>query len=128
MFSMQCYAVVFLISCIVRGEHRSDFLSKRTKILEVEEVMKIGGKLDLSPAEQKVNDTLMATKVKEIMKARLQNDSVPPGQHFFKAKTAIDRSEVFQFIKRVPKGKTRHQYSFRWSVLFSCIVDLKMKL
>ena len=96
---------MFLISYVVVAEDEKSFMNKRSKVLEIENLMKMGGTLDLSLDEQKVNKSLMTTKQKEISTARLENDSFPPAQHFFKAKPAIDKSQVFQFIKQMPKGK-----------------------
>ena len=105
MFSSHRYVAIFLISYVVAAEDKNSFMNERTRVFEKENLMKMGGKLDLSLAEQKVNKSLMTTKQKEISAARLKNDSIPPAQHFFKAKTAIDESQVFQFIRHMPKGK-----------------------
>ena len=105
MFSSQHYVAMFLISYVVAAEDKYSFMNKRSKVLETENLMKMGGMLDLSPEEQKVNKSLMTTKQEEISTARLKNDSIPPAQHFFKAKAAIDESQVFQFIRHMPKGE-----------------------
>jgi len=67
--------------------------------------MRIGGKMRLSDAELRVNDTLMKLKAKELDVARTTTTNFPPAVHFFRAKSLIDKSEVFNMIKNMPKGK-----------------------
>ena len=51
-----------------------------------------------------VNQTLMAMKEAEY-KAGIQQKPFPPAMHFFHAKPLIDKSDVFDVIKMMPKGQ-----------------------
>lgn len=104
MFSPYYFVFLLYIACVTIAEDKTDFMKKRNEALGIEKRMKLGGNLELNMKEQKVNQLLMTTKQKELITARQLNDSIPPAQHFFTAKVAIDRSQVFKFIKDVPKG------------------------
>ena len=76
--------------------------------------MRIGGKIKLSDAEVKVNDTLMKLKIKELDVARTNTTDFPPAVHFFRAKALIDKSEVFNVIRNIPKGKCTQYTMYTW--------------
>ncbi|XP_078680475.1 adenosine deaminase 2-like [Branchiostoma floridae x Branchiostoma belcheri] len=91
----------------VKAETKSDFLSARANLLSLEHGLKTGGDLALDDAEEAVNKVLMALKVQELDSA-LGSGSFPPSQHFFHAKSAIEQSQVFKFIRKMPKGAALH--------------------
>eukprot|EP00058_Branchiostoma_floridae_P011142 XP_002596630.1 hypothetical protein BRAFLDRAFT_219059 [Branchiostoma floridae] len=91
----------------VKAETKSDFLNARANLLSLEHGLKTGGDLALDDVEQAVNKVLMALKVKELDTA-LGSGSFPPSTHFFHAKSAIEQSKVFQFIRKMPKGAALH--------------------
>lgn len=99
--------LVVVLFGITACEDKNAFIKKRTKALQTEKLMKLGGFLHLDVGEKRVNETLMKMKFQEIYKARQANDSIPPAQHFFTAKAAIDRSSVFRFIRKMPKGESK---------------------
>ena len=85
--------------------NKDDYFTLRNNMLDEEFHMRIGGKVRLSDAELQVNDILMKLKAKELDVARTNTTDFPPAVHFFHAKPMIDRSEVFNMIRNMPKGK-----------------------
>ena len=83
---------------------KDEYLKLRNNVLRKEYQMRIGGKVRLSDAELRVNDTLMKLKAKELDVARTNTTNFPPAVHFFRAKPLIDKSEVFNMIRNMPKG------------------------
>ena len=76
----------------------------REELLDKEYQMRIGGTVNLSDAELRVNTILMNFKRKELEIARRNITNFPPAVHFFRAKELIDKSEVFRIIRSMPKG------------------------
>lgn len=97
-------------------------------MIKAEDRLMLGGKLTLNSKELKVDSLLRKIKDKEvkthlnlyILKCILKTlyiiyqqfsegfDSpgiYPPANHFFNSKSLIDESKVFNFIKKMPKGK-----------------------
>jgi len=99
--------VLFAVSYCVNmfKINKDEYLSLRNNILHKEYEMRTGGKIKLSDAERRVNDTLMKLKAKELDIARTNTTNFPPAVHFFRAKALIDKSEVFNIIRNMPKGK-----------------------
>jgi len=85
--------------------NKDEYLSLRNDILHKEYEMRTGGKIRLSDAECRVNNILMKLKAKELDIARTNITNFPPAVHFFRAKALIDKSEVFNIIRVMPKGK-----------------------
>ena len=104
MIFLYCNVLLLSILCVTVAEDKSEYMKKRYEALGIEKRMKLGGNIKLNSEEKKANKILMNTKNKELTVARQLNDSIPPAQHFFQAKAAIDKSQVFKIIKRVPKG------------------------
>ena len=71
----------------------------------MENSSKTGYKIKLSADEVKVNGYLMQLKQKEYDIGRAPNGIFPPKLHFFHAKNYIDKSPVFDVIKKMPKGE-----------------------
>ncbi|XP_072033342.1 adenosine deaminase 2-like [Amphiura filiformis] len=84
-----------------------DYLASRAKLLDMEKMQRLGGKIVLTAKEQKVNETLMAMKEKEFQ-AGLDAKPFSAAMHFMLAKPHIDKSEVFDIIKMMPKGAALH--------------------
>ena len=49
----------------------------------------------------------MKMKLEEIAEGR-RTGYYPPAVHFFKSKEVIENSDVFKFLKKLPKGIKRH--------------------
>ena len=87
---------------------RDEYLEIREKLLGKEYQMQIGGRMNLSDAELRVNALLMDFKRKELEIARRNVSNFPPAVHFFRAKELIDESEVFKIIRSIPKGRRNY--------------------
>ena len=90
--------------------NKGDYLTLRNNMLDMEFQMRIGGRVKLSDAELRVNNMLMKLKAKELDVARQNTTNFPPAMHFFRAKPMIDKSEVFNMIRNMPKGKHMHMH------------------
>lgn len=58
----------------------------------------------LKEEEELANSKLMLLKRAEMMEAK-RTQTFPPSMHFFQAKNLIEKSEVFNILKKMPKGK-----------------------
>lgn len=58
----------------------------------------------LKKEEELANKRLMALKKAE-MKQFMKTQTFPPSMHFFQAKNLIEKSEVFNILKKMPKGR-----------------------
>ncbi|XP_022108665.1 adenosine deaminase 2-like isoform X3 [Acanthaster planci] len=101
-----------LICCLSAMTYSSQeslqtFLVKRRAVLQKEGNQRTGGNLSLSAKEFRVNEYLMTEKDKEYA-AALHGAPFPPAQHFFQSKDWIEKSQVFQLIKLLPKGAALH--------------------
>ncbi|XP_060758822.1 adenosine deaminase 2-A-like isoform X1 [Neoarius graeffei] len=76
---------------------------QRKLLLQEEASRQIGGRVELSAAEHRLDSLLRKLKEREIMAPYF-----PPAMHFFKAKPYIQRSPVFKILKKMPKGAILH--------------------
>ena len=84
--------------------NKDEYLKLRNNMLDKEYQMRTGGNMKLTDAELCVNATLMSFKAKELEVGRGNVTDFPPAVHFFRAKSLIDKSEVFKMIRSIPKG------------------------
>lgn len=89
---------------------------QRDLMLKQEMSQQVGGRVELTPAEQKLDSLLHKMKVKE-----MSVSPFPPAKHFFKVRHVIQKSPVFKLLQKMPKGKTFPKLSF-WSFL-SLLLD-----
>lgn len=75
----------------------------RNRLLMREKMMRIGGQLVLEQEEELANQRLGALKEAEMQEA-LRAGSIPASMHFFQAKSLIEKSAVFDILKKMPKG------------------------
>ncbi|KAK3102124.1 hypothetical protein FSP39_009001 [Pinctada imbricata] len=87
---------------------RDTYLRQREALLQADENMRIGNKIVLDENERRANTILMHYKTLEINKSRASDTPFPPSIHFFQAKPLIEKSKVFQIIKKMPKGGALH--------------------
>lgn len=66
--------------------------------------MAVGGNIVLNSKEDMVNNILMTKKRAEINNSLYNGIPFPPNLHFFHARSLIEKSDVFQIIKMMPKG------------------------
>lgn len=85
------------------------YLVERTKFLSEESQRFLGSRLPLSAQEERVNEQLMEWKRREYNVAEAD---FPPAHSFFLMKPRIEKSRVFQFIQRMPKGAVLHLHDF----------------
>ncbi|XP_060162628.1 adenosine deaminase 2 isoform X1 [Globicephala melas] len=83
----------------------------RNRLLMREKMMRIGGQLVLKQEEELANQRLGALKEAEMQEA-LRAGSIPASMHFFQAKSLIEESEVFNILKKMPKGAALHVHDF----------------
>lgn len=76
----------------------------RNQLLTREKMMRVGGQLVLTWEEELANQRLRALKEAEMHEA-LSTGNILPSMHFFQAKSLIEKSEVFNILKKMPKGK-----------------------
>ena len=76
----------------------------RNQLLTREKMMRVGGQLVLTQEEELANQRLRALKEAEMHKA-LSTGSILPSMHFFQAKNLIENSDVFNILKKMPKGR-----------------------
>ncbi|XP_060758831.1 adenosine deaminase 2-A-like isoform X1 [Neoarius graeffei] len=79
---------------------------QRELLLQEEASRQIGGRVELSAAERRLDSLLHKLKEREIMAP-----CFPPAMHFFKAKPYIQMSPVFKILKKMPKGAILHVHS-----------------
>ncbi|XP_023047860.1 adenosine deaminase 2 isoform X2 [Piliocolobus tephrosceles] len=70
-------------------------------------MMRLGGPLVLNTKEEQANERLMMLKIAE-MKEAMKTLIFPPSMHFFQAKHLIERSQVFNILRMMPKGAALH--------------------
>ncbi len=101
--SIFIFCFVFISILHVDCLDLNDVLKEREKILADEEKRFLGGTLTLNSAEQLANSVLMKAKTEEYDSAFVSADFAP-AHHFFQAKPTMLRSQVYQFIRSMPKG------------------------
>lgn len=65
----------------------------------------------MSEKELKANEIFMEYKIKELDRGFENEEKNAAALHFFKAKPLIDKSKVFQFLHRMPKGAVLHLHN-----------------
>ena len=93
---------------IINAEDKETYLEKRRTLLQEEWAMTTGGGVVLNEDELKVNTFLMNLKAAEVNEAAKPDGYFPPAHNFMAAKSKIEESDVFKFIRKMPKG----QFSF----------------
>ncbi|XP_044570074.1 adenosine deaminase 2 isoform X3 [Drosophila ananassae] len=81
---------------------------EREKLLEDEENLRTGAEFNITDKEKDVNKIFMNLKEKELDRGFSHEDQNPAALHFFKAKSLIEKGDVFPFLKKMPKGALLH--------------------
>ena len=84
---------------------RDSYLRARNDILLEERNQRIGHDVILNQNEERVNGILMKFKELEINRSRTHGEPFPPSVNFLVGKPLVEKSQVFQIIKSMPKGK-----------------------
>ncbi|XP_013397015.1 adenosine deaminase 2 isoform X2 [Lingula anatina] len=79
------------------------YLQQRAKLLLTEHSMRTGGKIELTDKEKTVNTVLMNHKSEEIRHGK-KTGFYPAALHFFYSKAYIEDSEIYDIVRRMPKG------------------------
>ena len=81
----------------------NEFIAQRETFLAGETARILGAGLTLNANEELINTVLMDAKNREFDLALASLDFTP-AVHFFQSKPSMLQSEVFQFIREMPKG------------------------
>ncbi|XP_043236376.1 adenosine deaminase 2-like [Amphibalanus amphitrite] len=84
-------------------DNLSDYWSSRSKLLTADQLLETGGTVVLHGAEQQVNDLLTVFKREEYKETPFE-----AGRHFMNAREDIEKSNVFELIRMMPKGSMLH--------------------
>ncbi|KAF5290657.1 hypothetical protein FQR65_LT01947 [Abscondita terminalis] len=87
---------------------RADFWTDRNNFIKKEENEMLGSLVNLTEKESKVNQILMNFKYIEYDEGFLNPGTFAPSQHFFQARPLIEKSDVYKFLRKVPKGAALH--------------------
>lgn len=82
----------------------------RWKLLTSEDRVYFGHDMALTPEERKLNEILMKAKDEEIHEGFLAPINFTGARHFFKVLDRINKSKVFQLIRKMPKGGVLHAH------------------
>ncbi|GJQ76376.1 hypothetical protein Trydic_g2094 [Trypoxylus dichotomus] len=121
----------------VSADYRQCYHHKRAIIVDKEHQHSLGGDIILTAAESRCNEKLLKAKYKE-----LQDKSYQPWQkNFMHVRKDIEKSRVFQFIRKLPKGASLHSHlyasaSYRYVTndllhrkhIYVCNIDGRTKL
>lgn len=86
----------------------------RDLMLKQELSQQVGGRVELTSAEQLLDSLLHQLKVKE-----MAISPFPPAKHFFKVRHVIQKSPVFKLLQKMPKGKKSQGFSGHSHLSFS---------
>ncbi|RXG58807.1 Adenosine deaminase CECR1-A [Armadillidium vulgare] len=101
------YATIFFEVESYRIPSNESYWREREALVEEDLDMMLGYDLNLTSDEEKVNDILMTLKDEEMNKGFETLDFLAAKQ-FVQSKESIDKSPVFQFIQKMPKGAILH--------------------
>ncbi|XP_062860935.1 adenosine deaminase 2-A [Trichomycterus rosablanca] len=79
---------------------------QRERMLQLEASERVGGRVELTAAERRLDSLLLKLKEQE-----MQAQHFLPAMHFFRAKPYIEKSNVFKLLKKMPKGGILHIHS-----------------
>ncbi|EDV42743.1 uncharacterized protein Dana_GF16877 [Drosophila ananassae] len=106
------FLILVLISfLLIQARTSINYDEARRALLTAEENLLTGGHTYLSEKEIKANEIFMQYKIKELDRGFENEEENAAALHFFKAKPLIDKSKVFQFLHRMPKGAVLHLHN-----------------
>lgn len=82
----------------------------RNAFFNYEESRALGNDLELSSRELQANGTIMEAKLTEYKEGLITPYLFKPSQHIFNVLAAIDKTALFQILKRMPKGAVLHAH------------------
>lgn len=81
------------------------YKQRRDILLGRDKATHLGSDVILDPNEKIVNEQLMENKKKEMARYLLGEEIFPPSVSFTEVKRNIEKSKVYQFIRKMPKGR-----------------------
>ncbi|XP_057325715.1 adenosine deaminase 2-like [Microplitis mediator] len=102
--------VQLIISIITAECNDQDYWTKRAALITEEEKNSLGGNLSLDPKERLANDLLLTLKRKEIDDAFEGRAKFFPAKNFIEVRNEINKSKLFDIIKKMPKGAVLHAH------------------
>ncbi|XP_055900700.1 adenosine deaminase AGSA-like isoform X1 [Biomphalaria glabrata] len=125
-------AIILLVSVVsskpalnvVRRDAEPDtsgHMNLRAQLIEEEMKLRLGGNLVLNEQEQMVNRLLLKEKRAIIERSRLNKTTYYPALSFYKSKKFVESTNIYQIIKKMPKGAALHLHdlaitSLNWVV------------
>ncbi|XP_034480482.1 adenosine deaminase 2 [Drosophila innubila] len=82
----------------------------RNAFMNYEGSRALGSDLELTSRELQANETIMKAKLTEISEGEITPHLFKPSQHIFNVLDAINKTELFQIVKRMPKGAVLHAH------------------
>ncbi|XP_017084644.2 adenosine deaminase 2 [Drosophila eugracilis] len=117
------FCIVFLVLHLqIQAQTTLSYEQARQAVLLAEEELMTGGHTYLNSQEAKVDDIFMEYKLGELSQGFRNAEQNAAALHFFKAKPLIDRSGVFRFLQKMPKGAVLHLHNTA-SVSSKWVVD-----
>ena len=93
------------------------YQKQRQELLISESLKRLGGEIVLTPAEQTVNQILLAAKKTEVEDSLIRGKMFPPSENFLLSKPYIDASRVFQMLTKMPKGMSASKLFVRLLII-----------
>ncbi len=87
-----------------------EYIEKREHALVANKNRSFESLITLSPKEQKVSEYLNKLK-KELLFSYIQTNDIPSSHNFLSEKKRIEKTELYSFIKKMPKGALLHVHS-----------------
>lgn len=82
----------------------------RDAFFHYEEARSLGYDVELNSRELQANATIMSAKLKEYTEGEITPHLFKPSQHIFDVLDAINQTDLFQLLKRMPKGAVLHAH------------------
>lgn len=96
-----------LVYCVIADT--ANYWSDRAALIREDETW-MGFHINLTEAEDKANEILKKYKFEEYDQGLSDKETFLAAQHFFKAKSGIEQSKVFDILRKLPKGASLHSH------------------